>query len=317
MTRLLSFRRFALITTALTYFLIFVGGLVRVSGAGLGCPDWPKCFGRWIPPTSLEQLPPEFDPSTFNITLAWIEYVNRLIGVILGLFILTLAIRALLHHRKHKRIWVPAVTALILTGIQGWQGSVVVAMGLDPDVVNIHLYMALVIVGVLIYLCQQTYYLDPERNDEYLPRYPGGFGITLWAIFLLVLSQVFLGSQVRGGFEALRQTLQFIPDISVIQLMGPGLRVHLWLGIIMAILSGIGYFQIRLYSEKVSKLMAGLMYAVMGLVIIQSAMGMAMLRIGLPPLIQLFHLWTSSILYGMSLMQIIAHRRYRRLQFGS
>jgi len=81
------FSRFSTLTTLLTYILIFVGGLVRVSGAGMGCPDWPKCFGRWIPPTSLDQLPTDIDPAQFNIVLAWIEYSNRLVGVVIGLMI--------------------------------------------------------------------------------------------------------------------------------------------------------------------------------------------------------------------------------------
>ena len=71
-----------------TYLLIFIGGLVRVSGAGMGCPDWPKCFGRWIPPTSLSQLPDYIDPEKFNLVLAWVEYLNRLFGALVGLIIL-------------------------------------------------------------------------------------------------------------------------------------------------------------------------------------------------------------------------------------
>ena len=82
-----KFRSFSNITILFTYLLIFIGGLVRVSGAGMGCPDWPKCFDRWIPPTNVDQLPDHIDPALFNIVLAWIEYCNRLFGVFVGLFI--------------------------------------------------------------------------------------------------------------------------------------------------------------------------------------------------------------------------------------
>ena len=75
------FRNFTLLSTGLTYILIFIGGMVRVAGAGMGCPDWPKCFGRWIPPTSLDQLPDHIDPAKFNLVLAWIEYGNRLFHI--------------------------------------------------------------------------------------------------------------------------------------------------------------------------------------------------------------------------------------------
>ena len=82
------FFRSALTSTILSYLLIFVGGLVRVSGSGLGCPDWPKCFGRWVPPTNIEQIPAHIDSTAFNIVLAWIEYGNRTLGVIVGISIL-------------------------------------------------------------------------------------------------------------------------------------------------------------------------------------------------------------------------------------
>ena len=98
------FFRSAFISTILSYLLIFVGGLVRVSGSGLGCPDWPKCFGRWVPPTSIEQIPAHIDPTAFNIVLAWIEYGNRMLGVIVGISILSMTIIAVIYFKKNSKI---------------------------------------------------------------------------------------------------------------------------------------------------------------------------------------------------------------------
>ena len=161
-----SYRRMALWTTAATYFLIFVGGLVRVAGAGMGCPDWPKCFGRWIPPLSLEQLPPEIDPSTFNITLAWIEYGNRLAGVTVGFLIVATAILALIHFRRTPGVLYPSLAAGILVAIQGWQGSQVVASDLQPFIVTIHMVLALLIVSLLLYATLRSYApSDPKETQ--------------------------------------------------------------------------------------------------------------------------------------------------------
>ena len=93
------FFRFSVLTILMTYLLIFVGGLVRVSDAGMGCPDWPKCFDRWIPPTSLDQVPLEFQDQ-FNVVLAWIEYCNRLFGAVTGLMITITCYLAIRCYRK-------------------------------------------------------------------------------------------------------------------------------------------------------------------------------------------------------------------------
>src|SRR5436189_5228892 len=148
--RLTSFQRLALLTTAATYFLILVGGLVRASGAGLGCPDWPRCFGSWIPPASAEQLPPQFDPALFNPTLMWTEYLNRLLGVTVGFLILGTVVSAWRHHRHDPKILWPTVAAVLLTGFEGWLGGRVVAHGLAAWIVTVHLIVALVIVQLLL-----------------------------------------------------------------------------------------------------------------------------------------------------------------------
>ena len=94
-----TFQRFSIITIAMTYILIFIGGLVRVSGAGMGCPDWPQCFGHWIPPTNIEQVPLEFRDQ-FNLVLAWIEYSNRLFGALVGLVVTATMYLAFKHYNN-------------------------------------------------------------------------------------------------------------------------------------------------------------------------------------------------------------------------
>ncbi|MFN9518217.1 MAG: COX15/CtaA family protein, partial [Bacteroidota bacterium] len=87
------FRRFGILTIASVFFLILVGGLVRSTGSGMGCPDWPKCFGEWVPPTDVNERPVDYQErfkvegheiADFDVFKTWTEYINRLIGVLTG-----------------------------------------------------------------------------------------------------------------------------------------------------------------------------------------------------------------------------------------
>ncbi len=181
-----SFQRLALCTTAITYLLILVGGLVRASGAGLGCPDWPRCFGSWIPPASAAQLPSRFDPSLFNPTLMWTEYLNRLLGVTVGFLIFATAVSAWRHYRREPRILGATVAALLLTGFQGWLGGRVVANELAAWIVTIHMIFALAIVQLLLYATVRS-----------LSRGGGPPSPFLIALIVVTMVQIGLGTQVR------------------------------------------------------------------------------------------------------------------------
>jgi cytochrome c oxidase assembly protein subunit 15 len=164
---------FSLLSMVFTYLLIFIGGLVRVSGAGMGCPDWPKCFGRWIPPTSLSQLPDYIDPEKFNLVLAWVEYLNRLFGALVGFIILITFILGYIHFKKSKKVFLPITAAFFLTLLEGWVGAKLVDTVLDPVTITIHLLLALIIIGLIIYSSIQAYYAiagNFERKSSYHPH---------------------------------------------------------------------------------------------------------------------------------------------------
>ena len=95
------------------YFLIFVGGLVRSTGSGMGCPDWPKCFGQWVPPLEKSELPSNYkeifkvqgkEIADFNAFKSWTEYFNRLIGVVIGFCVLGVFITSFSYFKDHKDI---------------------------------------------------------------------------------------------------------------------------------------------------------------------------------------------------------------------
>lgn len=195
--RLTSFQRLALWTTFITYLLILVGSLVRVSGAGLGCPDWPRCFGSWIPPASAADLPPQFDASQFNPTLMWTEYLNRLLGVTVGFSIFATAISAWRHHRNDRRILWPTIAAFVLVGYEGWLGGRVVAHELAPWIVTAHLIVAIVIVQLLLYATFVAFRPlgTPPSGESALAGWP------FIALIVVTLIQAGFGTQVRGTID--------------------------------------------------------------------------------------------------------------------
>jgi cytochrome c oxidase assembly protein subunit 15 len=281
--RLSSFQRIALWTIAATYFLILVGGLVRASGAGLGCPDWPRCFGSWIPPASAAQLPPHFDPFLFNPTLMWTEYFNRLLGVTVGFLILATVVSAWRHYRHEPQILWTAVVALLLTGFQAWLGGRVVANNLAAWIVTIHLVCALVIVQLLLYATVRAW-KAAEPGSPFL-----------LVLIFVTLIQIGFGTQVRGSIDV-------AVDSGVARagaLASVGLFDHLHRTAAMAVFAGsfliVVWLRKRIPRERT---MIRWAYIIAGLATLQVALGVGMAYVSLEPAIQVAHLMIASLLLG-------------------
>lgn len=293
-----KFKSFALVTTVTTYFLIFIGGLVRVSGAGLGCPDWPKCFGRWIPPTDISQLPPNMDPNLFNFTLAWIEYFNRLVGVTVGLLIAIMAVWALLKFRNDKKIVIPSVLSAVLVAFQGWQGSQVVSSGLKPFIVTIHMGIAFIVVSLVLYVYLQSYL---RLNPGLVTIAPGKIKLGVLALYLLSIFQIIIGTQIRSQIEMIQKTSPLLPTGDIISLIGFTTPLHIILGLLLIIV--VIYFQthLRVRSRGKNEKVDELVIAVVTLVSLQFVVGLVLIWLDLPALGRVVHLWISSFLIGVLL----------------
>jgi heme a synthase len=303
--RLDGFQRLALATTAVTYLLILVGGLVRASGAGLGCPDWPKCFGLWIPPTNAAELPAGYDPAAFNAALTWTEYLNRLLGVATGFLIFATLVSALVRHRGTPRVLWPVVLAFLGVGFQGWLGGRVVAHGLAPWIVTAHLVMALVIVSLLLYATVSAFY--PRGPETAVAPDRRLLGRTAWALAAVTLVQVALGTRVRGALDLLAHE-GLVPRGERLPAVGGADLVHRSAALVVlgAALLLFAWTLARHRDARAVVLAAG---GVFGLAAAQVAAGAMLALFALPPAVQVAHLSIASLLLGAeTLLALLAHR---------
>lgn len=301
------FQRLAIAATAITYLLIAVGGLVRASGAGLGCPDWPRCFGSWIPPASAAALPPEFDPAQFNPTLMWTEYLNRLLGVTVGFAILAATISAWRHHRRQPRILWPVVAAVLLTGFQGWLGGRVVANDLAAWIVTVHMLVALVIVSLLLVAVLESMTPAPGRAAfdgaqardavPYVHRVAverRRLGWWACAAIALALVQVGVGTQVRGRVDA---ALDQVPRAEALATVGSLDLTHRELAAVTG-LAIIGLWVLVWTRHPGDAALGRAASLTLAFTAAQVVAGLVLTGAALPPAAQVLHLTLASLMLG-------------------
>ena len=296
------FRFFAYLSTGMTYLLIFIGGLVRVSGAGMGCPDWPKCFDRWIPPTNIEQLPDHIDPSKFNIVLAWIEYSNRVFGALVGLTITLTMLLMFKYYSNETKVRNAVCLAFILTLFEGWLGAVLVKTILNPFTITLHLLFALIIVMLLIYASQEVYYLENPAAEKQ-SKYPEKLGKTFLLLSTALLFEVILGTEIRAGLEMVHKENPTLDSTFLLKMLGPFKYMHTILGILITFLAIYILYQIIKKSISPSNLMIQISSSILFLIIIQIISGEVLVFFKIVPIIQLFHLWIASWILGLVSIQ--------------
>ena len=299
-----AFQKLAISTTAITYLLILVGGLVRASGAGMGCPDWPKCFGLYIPPLSAAQLPPQYDPALFNVVHTWTEYINRLLGALTGIFIFATLIAAVMvfirkEHPHRRSILLGTVSAFILVGYAGFLGGRVVKMGLEPWMVTAHLVVAILVVSSLLFATLRSLQLPVHVAK---PRVTG-ISITLIA---LTLFQVGLGTQVRAAVEYQKRLLGGVERSAWLDAVGGIDVLHRQASLAVFALSV--FVAYRLFKTLRGTTAQKAAFLSLGLVIVQIAAGVGLAYLALPPILQIVHLIVGSLLLGAQSVVVLTSR---------
>ena len=301
---ILQYRRLGIITITAVYFLILVGGIVRASGAGMGCPDWPTCFGQWIPPTDVSQLPSNYqeiyanrgyENTQFNPVKTWTEYTNRLAGMSIGILIFLTAWSSRIYLKTDKTIFYGALSVFFLVGFQGWLGSQVVASNLKPFMITLHMLLALVIVAMLIWVIARSQRETLVQLDSApIAKVKNLFIVAM----VLTLIQISMGTQVREAVDFIANEHKYIdrqfwrdsfPMIFYIHRSFSALVLlfNLWLGWTITR---------NLPSDHlIVRCSYGLVITILTAIIA----GMSLDRLGFPAFAQPIHLLMANLIFGM------------------
>src|ERR1700719_4455814 len=176
------FRRLAVVTAIFAYLQIALGGVVRVTGSGLGCPDWPLCHGRPYPPANLGSI---------------IEYSHRAVGSVPELLIALTAIFAWVVWRSRRPVVAWLASASLIAGLgEALLGAGVVANELASWLVLIHLAVAMIILGFLVATVVMSM---PPSSGISDPGFRRLAAIAAGATYLLLLTG---SSVVASGADA-------------------------------------------------------------------------------------------------------------------
>ncbi len=194
-----SIKRWIIATFVLTFLVIIAGGVVRTTQSGMGCPDWPKCFGKWIPPTNASELPPDFEKylrkqdidHSFNAFHTWVEYTNRLLGALLGLFAVIQVLMLYFKRDLLKKAFNLSAIFLLTVLVTGLIGAIVVKLNLAHLSISLHLFLAIVLLqvqlGVLLSFQSKLFYIHID----------GKVRNVIFIFLVIILMQSVLGTMVR------------------------------------------------------------------------------------------------------------------------
>ena len=333
------FIKISKISLILVLLVILAGSLVRMTGSGMGCPDWPKCFGYLIPPTNISEI--EWSPnksykkgiilrnngklivsksdftssnqinfsnwknytkhnySDFDATKSWIEFINRLLGAIAGLATLIMFVFSFSYWNKKNILILNSLLIIIGMGFQAWLGKLVVDSNLAPYKITVHMLMALVIISLIIYSIFKT---QKNLNDEIIRD---SFVKNLVSFTVLIsLIQIVIGTQVREFIDL--QYEIYGPNNKDKWLNAPNFYFyfHRTFSILILLLNFGLYYLIKLrnYSSIIIRKISFIIF-------LEIVVGIVMYYIDFPFLSQPIHLLLATILFSYQYYWMLHFKR--------
>ncbi len=315
--------RLAWIALVSLVVLVIAGATVRVTGSGLGCPDWPTCWGCLIPPTSVDQIDVEkldlekfkthaarkgIDPDTitretilesFDPVLTWIEFTNRLASLPLGIASLLLALFSF--GGKQNRAWIIGLAVVCLVDVvaNAIMGAIVVRSGLQPGIITLHMALAFLLIVFLVTII----WLSRPRNLESKVSFSmqSRLKITSLVFLACLISEGLLGSQLREQTDELAITAETAQGVQRDK-WGEELAatvvytIHRSFSWSLLLTSTLLYYWARLEKERLA-LEPKLIFA---MVVAMMLMGVVLGHIAIYPAVQVLHVGMTSVLLAVT-----------------
>ena len=318
------------ISLFLLYILILAGGVVRCTGSGMGCPDWPKCFGMYIPPTSVDQLPENYekifvegrikknerlssvlsffglnklsekiknDPEikkgeSFNVFKTWTEYINRLIGALVGLSLLFVFLCSIFLKPLNRKLILLSFLSLVLVFFQAWVGSIVVSTNLLSGLITFHVIVALLIICNVI-LC---YHLSSKNDNNYSRSKLLNFFIVISLTLFII--QMVLGTEVRESVDELLKLYGFNFRENIIESLNNSFKIHRSFSLLILLfqIMTVVTIYLKFKTHNYFKLLSVLMLVI---IISEILVGAGMAYFSIPKILQPIHLFIAFIAFGL------------------
>ena len=318
---------FLIASLVLVYLVIAAGSIVRMTGSGMGCPDWPKCFGYIIPPTERSQLewkpehtykkgeviiveeslrvaPRDFtteknfteenwepytkhDYAIFNPIHTWIEFLNRLLGALAGLATLLLFVFSLFKFKKDRLLSVVSFLIVLGMGFQAWLGKTVVDSNLLPYKITLHMIMALLLVLLLIFLLERNLTIIKPIKSNYTLKVAVAVGL------FLTLVQIGMGTQVRQFVD--EQMKYWGLEVASQWLSSPPFIFYFHRSFSLLVIAVHGLIAYQLFQNKQLPLVFKFVLILIGLEVVT---GIVMYYFDFPFSSQPLHLILASLLFG-------------------
>lgn len=338
------FRKSIIINIILVFIVVIAGSVVRVTDSGMGCPDWPKCFGEYIPPTNEDQVTwhedesyhngqmiihdeklfvaqgdfvskssfensnwseyTKHDYAVYNPIHTWIEFINRLVTVALGFPVIVMVFLSLYYWKDRRARTYLSFVVLFLVGFQAWLGKLVVDRHLEGSTITLHMIGVYAIIGVLLILRDKA---NREHGETVKPD--KSFNLLASISLYITVLMVVVGTQVREQIDTIAKTtvdrMLWIEEVDWMFVLHRSL--------IYAIIIVNGYLLFKALKNNWYK---NKWIIISSIIIVEAFVGVILVYFGFPIIAQPIHLLLSTLLFSFQFDLLIQLRAPKAISYS-